>query len=196
MMPEPIVSLQRELVKEFERDARGARVARILGDYAERHDDWKRYAMFDPTCYTRNLVGRNPHFEMLVLCWSAGQQSPIHNHAGQNCWMSVMEGEIEETLFTPSVEEGEGPLVQGKSRIYPRGRVGFINDDVALHRVRPVAGTRGISLHLYSKPIDECQVYDETTGRIVMSRLVYHSVDGETIGVDARIARAQGVRLP
>jgi len=42
--------------------------------------------------------------------------------------MSVMDGEIEETLFTPSVESGEGPLIQGKSRTYSRGRVGFIND--------------------------------------------------------------------
>ena len=189
-MTDPILELQSQLVAEFERDSRGARVARILGEYAERHDDWRRYAIFDPTCYTRNLVGRNEHFEMLILCWSPGQQSPIHNHAGQNCWMSVMEGEIEETLFTPSVEVGEGPLVQGKSRVYTRGRVGFINDDVALHRVRPVPGMRGISLHLYSKPIDECQVYDETTGRIVMSRLVYHSVDGETIGAVGRATRA------
>ena len=195
-MSHPMDSLQRELVKEFERDPRGARVARILGEYAERHDDWKRYAMFDADCYTRNLVERNEHYEMLVLCWNVGQKSPIHNHAGQNCWMGVLEGEIEETLFTPSVESGEGPLIEGKSRVYTRGRVGFINDDVALHRVRPVAGHRGISLHLYSKPIDECLVYDETTGRVVSSRLVYHSIDGAMTGAVGKLERSQPSRSP
>lgn len=195
-MTRPIESLRHELLKEFERDPRGARVARILGEYAESHDDWKLYAMFDGTCYTRNLVERNEHYEMLVLCWNVGQQSPIHNHAGQNCWMGVLEGEIEETLFTPSIESGEGPLIEGKSRVYTRGRVGFINDDVALHRVRPVPGQRGISLHLYSKPIDECLVYDEATGRVVASRLVYHSVDGERTGAVTKLERSQTLRSP
>ena len=67
-------------------------------------------------------------------------------------------------------------------KIHLPGRVGFINDDIALHRVRPVAGKRGISLHLYSKPIDECNVYDEATGLVVRSRLVYHSVEGVSTG--------------
>ncbi len=195
-MTRPIDSLQRDLLLEFERDPRGARVARILGEYAERNDDWKRYAMFDATCYTRNLVERNEHYEMLVLCWNVGQKSPIHNHAGQNCWMGVLDGEIEETLFTPSVESGEGPLTEGKSRVYVPGRVGFINDDVALHRVRPVPGKRGISLHLYSKPIDECLVYDEATGRVVASRLVYHSIDGATTGAVGKLERSQPLRSP
>ena len=181
-MSDPILVLQRELVREFDGDPRGARVARILSRYVAEHDDWRRFALFDPDVYTRNLVGRNEHFEMLLLCWNVGQQSPIHNHAGQNCWMAVIEGQIHETLFTPQPDGAAGPLTAGASRLYVPGRVAFINDDIALHRVQPARGIRGITLHLYSKPIDVCNVYDEATGRVVASRLVYHSVEGTISG--------------
>lgn len=177
-MTTPIQNLQLDLVREFERDPRGSRVARILGEYTSGHDDWRRYALFDPEYYTRNLVARNEHYEMLILCWNPGQESPIHNHAGQNCWMAILDGRMEETLFSFPHGRTAGPLTARKSRIYEPGQVAFINDDIALHRVRPVAGSRGISLHLYAKPIDVCMVYEESSGRVVESRLVYHSVEG------------------
>lgn len=177
-MPAPILSLQLDLVREFERDVRGAHVARILGAYIAAQDDWRRYAMFTPETYTRNLVARNEHFEMLILCWSENQSSPIHNHAGQNCWMAVLEGTIEETLYSPPTGMDAGPLTARNTKQYSPGGVAFINDDIALHRVRPAGGGRGVSLHLYSKPIDVCNVYDEATGRVVQNSLVYHSVEG------------------
>jgi cysteine dioxygenase len=189
-MPTPILSLQLDLVREFERDPRGAHVARILGAYTTAQDDWRRYAMFSPETYTRNLVARNEHFEMLILCWSEHQTSPIHNHAGQNCWMAVLEGKIEETLYGWPSGSGAGPLTAQNTKHYEAGRVAFINDDIALHRVRPAAGGRGISLHLYSKPIDMCNVYDEATGRVVETSLVYHSVEGIVSAKTGAMARS------
>jgi len=185
-MTAPIHSLQLDLVREFERDPRGSQVARILSGYTASQDDWRRFAIFHPEMYTRNLVTRNEHFEMLVLCWSENQASPIHNHAGQNCWMAVLEGTIEETQYSPPAGNAPGPLTVRNTKLYVPGRVAFINDDIALHRVRPAAGGRGISLHLYSKPIDVCNVFDEATGRIVESTLVYHSVEGIVAGAMAR----------
>jgi cysteine dioxygenase len=184
-MTSPISTLQRDLLQEFERDPRGAHVARILAEYVSAHDDWRAYALFHPDMYTRNLVARNEEFEMLILCWSEEQASPIHNHAGQNCWMAVLEGTIEETLYVPPPGGAAGPLSPRNTKLYTPGRVAFINDDIALHRVRPASGGRGISLHLYAKPIDVCNVYDEVTGQVVQSSLVYHSVDRVLGGTEA-----------
>jgi hypothetical protein len=39
-------------------------------------------------------------------------------------------------------------------------------------------------------------VYDETTGRVVASRLVYHSIDGATTGVVGKLDRSQPLRSP
>jgi predicted metal-dependent enzyme (double-stranded beta helix superfamily) len=171
----PIAELERALMREFASSPKGPRAAQIIAEYARRNDDWRAFARFSPHQYTRNLVARNEHFEMIVLCWSAGQQSPIHNHANQNCWMAVLEGEISEVQFRV-VSSGEPiELVQGATKLYRPGQVTFINDDIALHRVAPVAAGAGISLHLYSKPIDVCNVYDERTGRIEQRQLQYFS---------------------
>jgi hypothetical protein len=101
--------------------------------------------------------------------------------------MGILEGEIEEILF--DAPSGPGPLTVRNSKTHVAGRVAFINDDIALHRVRPLPGTRGISLHLYSKPIDVCNIYDEATGRVVESSLVYHSIEGVVAGRSGAMAR-------
>jgi cysteine dioxygenase len=175
----PLVDLQRALDAEFGRDAQGAGVAALLADYAAGHEDWRRHALFAPAAYTRNLVARTAWYELLVLCWDAGQESPIHNHAGQNCWMAVLAGEIEEIQF--HVAPRGGPLERGKARTFGRGRCAFIRDEIALHLVRPGDGRRGVSLHLYSRPIDACDVYEPDSGRIVRRSLGYHSVDGALV---------------
>jgi hypothetical protein len=40
---------------------------------------------------------------------------------------------------------------------------------------------RGISLHLYSRPIETCNVYDEATGCVLPRKLAYHSVGGRVL---------------
>src|SRR5688572_30516840 len=99
MQPLPLLELCQDVSREFQLDPKGPRVASLLARYAAAHADWRDWTMFDADCYTRNLVHREEHYELLLLCWGAGQKSPIHNHQGQRCWMAVLEGEISETLF-------------------------------------------------------------------------------------------------
>jgi cysteine dioxygenase len=175
-----LLALEEPLLAEFGRDPKGTGVARILSGYAREHADWREFALFDTTTYTRNLIARNEWFEMLLLCWNKGQSSPIHNHAGQNCWMAVLEGEIEEQQFdAPPGRRACSP--KGEPRLFVPGKVAFINDDIALHRVRPRSGTHGVSLHLYSRPIDTCHIYDESTGSVVSRSLSYHSIRGARV---------------
>ncbi|CAM9323548.1 unnamed protein product [Discosporangium mesarthrocarpum] len=44
-------------------------------------------------------VGMGMGFDLLVLCWSPGAESPIHNHPGAGCWVKVLQGEICETRY-------------------------------------------------------------------------------------------------
>jgi len=171
----PIAAVQRALTAEFERDPHGPRVAAILGDYARRHGDWRNFAHFADGRYTRNLVGRTETYELLVLCWDAGVASPIHDHAGQKCWMAVLEGRIEELQYEWPGARATGPLRATGARGYEAGKVAYIDDDIALHLVRPADGRAGISLHLYSRPIETCLAYDESTGSVLPRQLTYHS---------------------
>lgn len=176
----PIDLLCRDLTGEFRRDPRGTRAAELLTRYAREHGDWREWARFDGEIYTRNLIHRCEGFELLLLCWGEGQASPIHDHDGQNCWMAVLEGTVEEVQYRRP--NGGGGLVEGDVRCFEQGQVAYIMDEIGLHQVRPSRGRpggRSVSLHLYSLPIDGCRVYDPRTGVADWAALGYHSVRGE-----------------
>ena len=44
--------------------------------------EWKKYALFDSQKnYTRNLIATDDEtFTLLLLCWNADKESPIHDH--------------------------------------------------------------------------------------------------------------------
>lgn len=44
--------------------------------------EWKKYALFDSMKnYTRNLIATDDEtFTLLLLCWNADKESPIHDH--------------------------------------------------------------------------------------------------------------------
>ncbi len=172
-----IDDLWNELTRELITDPRSANVAKLLGTYAREGSDWGDFALFCDGGYSRNLVGANELFELLLLCWNPGQASPIHNHEGQRCWMTTLEGRIEEVHYR-CCPDGRGPMVSGSRRVFDPGQVAYISDDIALHRIAPSNGAPGVSLHLYSKPIRECSVYCEETSRIERRRMSYHSVRG------------------
>jgi hypothetical protein len=77
----------------------------LVSDQPEKVSEYLDSARLEPTSltpylhfsehhYTRNLVFKNDLFELLILCWGPGQRSWIHNHRGQHCWMSVVEGRL------------------------------------------------------------------------------------------------------
>ena len=177
-MSHPLDQLCHDLAAEFQKDPKGKRVADLLGRYAEENGDWRDWTFFETERYTRNLVHRCGDFELLLLCWDHDQSSPIHDHDGQQCWMAVLDGTVEEVHY----REKDGQLVEGAVRRFQRGQVAFIQDEIALHLVRAGAGGRGVSLHLYSNPIDACRIYEEGTGESRWIEVGYHSVRGELCG--------------
>lgn len=176
MIAAPLQSLVRSLTAEFRKPRPSGRaVADLLAGYASEHDDWRSFALASPCCYTRNLVEKNEHYELLVLCWDRDQRSPIHNHEGQDCWMTILEGPIEEVhyRFDPGA-----PPVAGRTKQFGRGEVAFIRDEIALHDVRSPGESPVVSLHLYASPIAACNCYCEKTGQISRRELSYDTVRG------------------
>lgn len=190
MTQAPLDALCRDLTAEFRRDPKGGQVVDLLRRYASEHRDWEDFAHFAGDRYSRNLVHRGRDYELLLLCWGEGHESPIHNHAEQACWMAVLDGELEEVHYR--VPDGEGgPLAEGRRQAMSRGQVAFIEDSIALHLIRPTAGNRGVSLHLYAKPIDQCNIYCPDTGRTELIEMGYHSVRGEPCVKSAQAVRAE-----
>lgn len=176
-------SLVRSLQAEFRGTARAARVSELLGAYARSHSDWREFALASDQHYTRNLIVREARFELMVLCWGPDQASPIHNHEGQDCWMAVLDGEIEEARFEMPDPRVSGPLQSKGALRFQAGQVAFIRDEMGLHLVRPwpPSGAASVTLHLYSMPYEDCNCYCPDTGRITRRKLGHYSVRGRIL---------------
>jgi cysteine dioxygenase len=170
-------ALVTQLTRAFEQD-KGARAAQLLAAYATGSTDWARFASFEKDHYTRNLVARNTHFELLVLCWGAGQKSPIHDHQGQRCWMGVLDGKLVETQYRPPRPGASRALEKKHSQVFERGGVAYITDDIALHDIGGFDGSAAVSLHLYAGPIAACRIYDPLTGAVTTKVLEYDTIGG------------------
>jgi cysteine dioxygenase len=159
-LQELVENLQKELSAQKEAGIRDVhKVATIMHDYQHQQDEWKMFEFYDKFRYTRNLIATDGKtFTLMLLCWNNGQQSPIHDHAGSECWVKVVRGAAVEELFTyPNSDEEE--LVQTARNVHQEGSVCFMNDSIGLHRIANASQDEPlVTLHCYSPPFDTCKV--------------------------------------
>lgn len=134
--------------------------------------------------YARNLVHRSKDFELIVLCWAENQITPIHDHAGSDCWMLGLLGEIEEVQYSV-VKSPQGlnkcTLAHEKTTRARKGNVHFINDNINLHSIRNVHTGHSATLHLYSPPIKTCNFWDKTISEMRERHLKNYSEYGKML---------------
>lgn len=91
-------------------------VTSALRKYAEQISAGKHlhevrpYLFWNDIHYTRNLVFSCDDFELMVLCWSVGQGSRIHNHASSHCFMAALSGTVSEQRYIPLLGDGQSSL--------------------------------------------------------------------------------------
>jgi NitT/TauT family transport system ATP-binding protein len=134
-------------------------------------DDFVRFA---PGRYTRHLVHKDQDVELLVLCWARGARAPIHGHEGEYCWARIERGRL---AFSSYREVGRVPL-----RLEPvggtvEGGPGYVDGPADIHAVANPAdvGEDAVSVHVYCRPYDECDIYDLESGAVRRVRLLYDS---------------------
>jgi len=167
-------------------------VQKWMESYPGHKSDWRKFEKIDKYRYTRNLVDEgNGKFNLMLLAWGEGMGSSIHDHADSHCCMKILDGELKETLYDWPNEnegalgdEGEGNGSDGmrkrSTKVLGTGSVAYINDSIGLHRVEnPSDSSRAVSLHVYSPPFDECQSFDERSGRKNKCKVTFFSKFGE-----------------
>ncbi|XP_063953011.1 cysteine dioxygenase type 1-like [Lytechinus pictus] len=117
----------------------------------------------------------------MVLCWSEGQGSSIHSHSDAHCFMKVLDGTLQESMFAwPEDSKKKNAMTQLAVNTYERDQVAYINDSKGLHRVEnPSHSDLAASLHLYSPPFQSCQCFDQRTGKSTASTVTFWSKYGE-----------------
>ncbi|CAJ0549265.1 Ff.00g028780.m01.CDS01 [Fusarium sp. VM40] len=143
----------------------------LMEGYDSSNNSWSKYAFGDRTRgYTRNLVDEgNGKSNLLVLVWTPGKGSPIHDHGNAHCIMKILRGELTETRYAfPEENEEEGPMNIISERTFKENAVTYMADELGLHRVTNRGSNFAVSLHLYTPPNvakKGCHIFDEKTGR-------------------------------
>ena len=123
--------------------------------YESDRSEWAKYAYEDENqCFTRNMVERGlgksnivrSHLGretrdltmmlQLILVWTPGKESPVHDHAGSHCVMKVLQGSLKETRYKwperkVTEEWQRSPLQAQGSTILSRDNVTYISDHVS-----------------------------------------------------------------
>jgi len=135
-------------------DVEPNRIVELMKSYNSVLSDWHKYAWKDISRpYTRNLVDKgNGKSNLMVLVWSPGKSSPIHDHANAHCVMKVLYGTLKETLYAwPDALERSGqtssPPEVKRETVLRKNEVTYMSDALGLHRYATViAEKRNIRL--------------------------------------------------
>ena len=141
------------------------------------------YLTWDRQHYTRNLIDKTAHYELIAICWEVGQASSVHNHRDQNCWMAVPIGR----LLVGNYHLVSQDLDRGRCELQPTNTVEMnpehpcaVDPKDPVHRVfNPREfNNRAVSLHVYSRPFDTCVVYSPEQGTCGEIKLHYNTEYG------------------
>jgi len=196
---EPLADLEERLLELFndptiEQEELEQRTSEMMSNYSHSAKDWQKYCFFSDLHYTRNLVSTNNKFEMIIVCWKAGQMSRIHNHAGSNCWLGVLQGAAVERLYT-KVQDGKviceklypsqpgccPDLRLDKTTVIQPGEVGYIHDRMGLHSIASPPSADTVSLHVYAPPISVATLFDPDSNAVVQRTPGFYSVGGKRL---------------
>ena len=157
-----------------------------------------RYVHFRPDAYTRNLIYTDDLIEVMALCWSPGQRTPIHTHNGQLGWMSVEEGALAVINYKwLACNAADNQNVAGMDCLagateldlerrevqecFPGGAVNTVDKAQTIHQVVLQGKEPAISLHIYSRPIDSCVAFDLERRRCYRRQLTFYSKYGDVV---------------
>ncbi|EAR11932.1 hypothetical protein PI23P_11382 [Polaribacter irgensii 23-P] len=130
----------------------------------------EKYASWSDTCYTRNCIVDTEKYELILICWCAGQATPIHDHDGEECWVKVISGAFKETIYKA---DDIGILQFERMGISNVNEVTYMKDFMGFHTLENISGEKCMSLHLYAKPIRKCRVFDVESETFADKQLGY-----------------------
>jgi len=134
-----------------------------------------KYSHFNEKTYTRNMIYKDSNFEVLLICWSAGQMAPIHGHEGEKCWFKILSGSLE--IYNYKIETIRPLKLKKMKKITASS--GYLDGPADIHSINNCYKNPVTTLHVYAKPYDTCDIYDLKTNQIQRLKMDYYSIDGK-----------------
>eukprot|EP00729_Bicosta_minor_P015503 gene15503-32884_t len=140
-----------------------------LKNWFSRRQEFEKYVHWDssnPKKYTRNVIFKNEHMDVLLMCWPPHSKSAIHDHDASSCFVLQVEGTIHEVQYAipaldktflaremkdPTGAVGRcGALRELSTTVMRTGNVQYANNELALHRVENRSDEPAFTLHVYA----------------------------------------------
>jgi cysteine dioxygenase len=118
---------------------------RFAADYAYNEAELPIRYSAEP--YTRVPIYRDDDIEIVVICFTAGQTSSVHDHRGSNCVIRVVRGRVLECLFRP---DGKTLALDYHHYLHP-GEISGL-DGQQIHQLSNVDPAGTVLLNFYSPP--------------------------------------------
>jgi cysteine dioxygenase len=134
-----------------------ARMQDILNRLVVTAEEVQPHALFSEKRYARNLVYKDRQFEIMVMCWNAGQRSSIHDHAGSLGGIKILQGELTECLFGRAAN-GMIKALSSADYAIEESRV---EETSLIHQISNLQAGSGktVSVHIYTPPRVRMNVY-------------------------------------
>lgn len=110
--------------------------------------------------YQRNVIKKTEFYELVAICWTPGQDTPIHDHVGSDCAFLIADGVSTETIYTLN---SEGLAVPTEVRTYQAGEV-CAAAEPDIHRVSNDTTGELINVHVYTPPLHAYNIYQAASG--------------------------------
>ena len=105
--------------------------------------------------YQRNVIKKTEYYELVAICWTPGQMTPIHDHVGSDCAFKIIDGISTETTYKLN---DEGLAYPVGIRDYMAGEI-CAADEPDIHRVSNNSDGELINLHVYTPPLHAYNLY-------------------------------------
>ncbi|KAL9603273.1 MAG: hypothetical protein Q9219_001295 [cf. Caloplaca sp. 3 TL-2023] len=126
------------------------RLESLLESYRSEEAAWKDFALGDiRQSFTRNLVDKgNGNYNLLVVVWSPGRESVIHDHANSHCIMKILKGTLTETRYAWPNSTETAPMQATQRTNFTHDQVTYMADTLGLHKIsNPDPNDFAVSLH-------------------------------------------------
>jgi predicted metal-dependent enzyme (double-stranded beta helix superfamily) len=111
----------------------------------------------------------------LVLVWTPGKGSPIHDHGNAHCIMKILRGNLTETRYEFPNSDQAQPMRMIAERTYKENEVAYMADELGLHKMQNNDSDYAISLHCRFCPLGFALTLPLVHVSLAAARLVWCS---------------------
>ena len=121
-----------------------------LQTWAKNPEAWRPLTRHDPHERTYELLHRDDHVEIYLVCRMPGHDTGFHDHDDSAAAIAVLDGAITEERLSLASGSVERTLATGDTVTIARE---------AIHRVRHAGQMPATTLHAYSPPLQRVGTY-------------------------------------